>query len=395
MFTKKEKEQLRKIYKKSLKVIDSVYLRNGGILASPPTARYHYVYSRDIALILRVMNKIKDYKRVKKSLNFLINVQRETGEWAQRYDREGNIASYRPPQVDCNGLVLYMFRIYYESTGDKRFIEKAWKSINLGMEFIKEHYLPEERLLFSLNSIHEWPPIEAGFDVWVNITCYSGIRGSYKIASILKEKDKAEEWRDLARDLWIGISRKLIDENRFIKLANHKKIVDADVSEMAPYITKCIGINETVMRNTVKNIEMNLWDNELSGINRYLKKYGEPGRNNGGYGPYSMYTAWLAQYYLDVDKADNAEKYVKWFLKYNRNCLIPEHVSTRDRFNEWKRNAIEIGRYYNGGRKEEAERVMKSDEYKKRNLVYWVVPLTWSHAEYMKMYDKLKENGLV
>ncbi len=394
MFTRKEKQELKKIQKKSLGVIDSVYLRNGGIMASPPEARYPYVYPRDLALTLRVMNELKDYRRVKKSLDFLLKVQRETGEWAQRYDPEGNIASYRPPQLDCNGLVLHMLRLYYESTEDRKFMEKAWKSINQGVEFIKEHYLPEERLLFSLNSIHEWPPMEAGFDVWVNVTCYSGIRSSYKIATLIKKKDKAEEWRDLARDLWIGISKKLIDGNRFIKLEDHRRISDADISEMAPYITRCIGINETVMKNTVKYIEENLWDQELTGICRYMEKYGKPGRNNGGYGPYSMYTGWMAQYYLDIDETDKAEKYIKWFLEYNRGGLIPEHVSTKKRFKQWKREAVEVGRYSSVGRKEEAQRVLKSEEYK-NNLVYWVVPLTWSHAEYLKIYYKLTEKGLI
>ncbi|OYT53702.1 MAG: hypothetical protein B6U72_05075 [Candidatus Altiarchaeales archaeon ex4484_2] len=394
MFTKKEKLELKKIQKKSREVIDSVYLKNGGIMASPPEARYPYIYPRDLALTLRVMNELKDYQRVKKSLNFLLKAQRETGEWAQRYDQEGNIASYRPPQLDCNGLVLHMLRLYYESTEDKKFMEKAWKPINQGVEFIKEHYLPEERLLFSLNSIHEWPPMEAGFDVWVNVTCYSGIRSSYKIATLLGKEDKAEEWRDLARDLWIGISKKLIDGNHFIKLEDHRRISDADISEMAPYITRCVGTNETVMKNTVKYIEENLWDQELEGICRYMEKYGKPGRNNGGYGPYSMYTAWMAQYYLDADEIDKAEKYVKWFLKYNRGGLIPEHISTKDRFKQWKKEAIEVGRYNSVGRKEESQRVLTSEEYK-NNLVYWVVPLTWGHAEYLKTYPKLTEKGLI
>ncbi len=394
MFKKKEKELLKKISKSSREVLNSVYLENGAILASPPTGRYPYVYSRDTALILRVMEQLGEYKSVKRSLKFLITSQREIGEWSQRYDGEGNPASYRPPQVDCNGLVLYMFRRYYDSTGDKKFLQYAWKSIKLGMEFIKEHYLHEDRLIFSLNSIHEWPPMEAGFDVWPNVTCYAGIRGSYKIASVLGKKDEAEEWRDLARDLWIGISKKLINDNRFIKLSNHRSITDPDVSEMAPYITKCVGVNEAVMKNTVKCIESGLWDDELRGVNRYLEKHGEAGRNNGGYGPYSMYTAWLAQYYLDAQKFDVAEKYVRWFMLYNRDGLIPEHVSTKQRFLEWKRRAIEVGRYSKSGRKEEAERVMKSKEYRK-GIAYWVVPLSWGHAEYLKMYLKLEGSGLI
>ena len=394
MFTKKEKDDLRKLNKKSLSVINSVYLDNGGILASSPSGRYPYIYPRDAALILRVLNNLGNYKKVKKSLKFLISVQMEIGEWTQRYNRDGTPASYRPSQLDCNGLVLYVLNEYCQKTGDKKFIENAWNSIKQGIEFIKEHYIHEERLLFSLNSIHEWPPMEAGFDIWVNVTCHAGIKAGASMAEELGEKDCTEEWENLASDLWIGISKRLIIDNRFIKVTNSHSIMDPDVSEMAPYITKSVSVKETILKNTVKNIEKDLWDRELTGINRYLEKHGEAGRNNGGFGPYSMYTGWMAQYHLDRKKYEKAERYIRWFLRYNRNFLIPEHVSTKERFLKWKKRAIEVGRYSHVGRKEEAERVMRSEEYK-RGLVYWVVPLTWGHAEFMNVYNKLEEDGML
>ncbi|HIE34465.1 MAG TPA: hypothetical protein EYP86_04940 [Candidatus Altiarchaeales archaeon] len=394
MFTKKEKDKLKKLNRKSLSVINSVYLDNGGILASPPSGRYPYIYPRDAALILRILNNLGKHRMVKKSLKFLVDKQMEIGEWTQRYNRDGTPASYRPSQLDCNGLVLYVLNEYYQKTGDKKFIEFAWNSIKQGIEFIKEHYIHEERLLFSLNSIHEWPPMESGFDIWVNVTCHAGIKAGESMAEELGEKDYTEEWENLASDLWIGISKRLIVDNKFIKVTNSHSIMDPDISEMAPYITKSVSVRETILKNSVKSIEKILWDDELTGINRYLEKHGEAGRNNGGYGPYSMYTGWMAQYYIDLGKYDKSEKYIRWFLRYNRNFLIPEHVSTKERFLKWKKRAIEVGRYSHVGRKEEAERVMKSEEYKK-GLVYWVVPLTWSHAEFMNIYNKLKENNML
>jgi GH15 family glucan-1,4-alpha-glucosidase len=391
-FTKSEKKELKKIYKTSLKIIDSMTLKNGAIMASPPGTRYPYVYPRDTALILRMLLEQGRTRDVKRTLTFLMKAQKETGEWAQRYNVDGSPASYRPPQVDCNGLVLYVMRRYFEETGDKGFLEKHWRSILLGIEFIKEHYIPEDGLIFSLNSIHEWPPMEAGFDIWANVTCYAGLRGGYKMAQALDKKDEAENIRNLARDLWIGISKKLIKEHRFIKVSGHIKITDPDVSEMAPYITRSIGIEDTIMKNTVRNILEVLWDKELGGVNRYVERYGEPGRNNGGYGPYSMYTGWVAQYYLDLGEYDKARECIKWFLKYNRDGLIPEHISTKERFNKWRKQAKEVGRYKEHGRREAAEKVMNTPEYKRKGLIYWVLPLTWGHAEYIKMYMKLKEH---
>ncbi|MCK5452422.1 MAG: hypothetical protein KAI51_03220, partial [Candidatus Aenigmarchaeota archaeon] len=122
---------------------------------------------------------------------------------------------------------------------------------------------------------------------------------------------------------------------------------------------------------------------------------GRPGRNNGGYGPYSMYTGWMAQYFIDKGNDKKTKRYMDWFIRHNRGGLIPEHVSTTNDFLKWQKEAKDIGRYYKSGRKEEAEKVMRSKDFKENNTAYWVVPLTWGHAEFLLAYYKLKKKGLL
>lgn len=393
MLDREEKGELKKIYEKSINFIELVSYKNGAILASDPKRRYDYVYPRDTALILRSLMKLEEWNKVKKSLDFFIKNQKETGEWAQRYRKDGKVASYRPPQVDCNGLILYAIRKYFESTGDKKFIKYAWPNIKAGAAFIIEHVM-SNGLIFSTNSIHEWPPIEAGYDIWVNSTCYAGMRGAYKIAKSLG-KNEAEEWRTLARRIWTGISKKLIKDGRFIKLSNHRIIEAADVSEFGPYLFGAINPTDRKMRNTVRKIRKDLWINELGGISRFPKNQVIPGKNNGGYGSYSMYTAWLGQYYLDASEEEKAKEIARWFIKYNKNGHIPEHVATKKEFYEWVEGAKKAGRYEKSARKKEAEEVMDSKEFKEKDLSYWVIPLTWAHAEFIIFYQKLKEKKLI
>ena len=398
MFSEKQKRELRKLYKKSLEVLDEVSFGNGAIFASPKTQRYPYVYPRDASLIIRVLCEIGELEKAKKSLNFLMSVQREIGEWSQRYHKDGSIASYRPPQVDCNGLVLYTIRKYFETSNDITSIKRWWKNIKRGVSFINYQFIPETNLIFSLNGIHEWPPLEAGYDIWVNSACYAGVRAAYKIAKSLGEEDAASEYRLLAHNLNNGIAKYLVRDNRYIKLVHGRRIVkDADISEMGMYITGMTSPNDLIMKNTVRSIIKSLWNDKFWGINRYLKKYGEPGRNNGGYGPYSMYTAWVGQYLLDTKNnfRDKLKECVLWFVKYNREGLIPEHISDKEEFINWIEQAKRVGRYKKEGREKQAEEVMRSKEYLEKDIVYWVTPLTWAHAEFMLLYKKLKNKKLI
>ena len=395
MFDENEKKELENIYLKSLEVIDSVTMKNGAILASPKDRRYPYLYPRDCMLILRTMLEAGQYRKVKKTLKFVLGLVGETGEWHQRYTPDGKPASYRPSQVDCNGLVLYMIKKYYDHTKDIDFLKKHWNAIYLGTRFLEEHFIKEERLVYSMNSIHEWPPMEAGFEIWANSCACAGFKASREIAELLGEHEDKRKWMEIEEELKDAIMKKLVKDGHFIKLTNNKNIYDADISELGMYILELLPPNNRIIKNTAEYIEKELYDKKLGGIRRHMRKHGKPGRNNGGYGPYGMYTGWMAQYYLDEGDLKNAKKYFDWFMKYNKGGLIPEHVSTKEDFLIWQNEAKEVGRYYKSGRRKEAEKVMRSVDFKKNDVAYWVIPLTWAHAEYMLAYLKLKEKKLV
>ncbi|MGD2177707.1 MAG: hypothetical protein PVG71_07780 [Anaerolineae bacterium] len=393
MFNEEEKRALRKIRDRSLEMIDAVTLDNGALLASPPGTRFPYVYPRDAALILRVLNELGESEKVKTTLGFLAGAQSETGEWTQRYDKEGNAASYKPPQLDGVGLILHAFGQYYGKTKDEAFLERVWENINSGMQYIAFHYIPESKIIFSVNGLHEWPPMEAGFDIWGNVCCYAGMKAGIGIAQALG-KEEAGPWQEMADNLWIGITSRLVSGGRFVKLrSGHRDIDDPDVTEMAPYVVGAITAGDPVMRKTADFITQELWDDELGGVKRCYVEYAMPARDNGGHGPYSQYTGWMGQYWVDAGNYERARACADWFLRYNRDGLLPEHVATKERFDSWVQRAKKAGRFAKAGRWTAARNVMDSEEYQEQGLVLWVVPLTWGHAEFLMFCHRMEEKG--
>lgn len=392
MFNEEERRQLNRIREKSLELLDSALLENGALLASPPGERFPYVYPRDTALILRVLVELDEYEKVKRSLRFLAGVQGETGEWCQRYDKEGKPASYKPPQLDGIGLILYVVNKYITKSRDKEFSHEIWENIKQAMQYIKFHYIPELKIIYSINGLHEWPPMEAGFDIWGNICSYAGIRAAQSLAE-LREEEEAKDWGCLARELWSGIEERLIKDNSLVKLVGTLEITDPDVTEFAPYVTEVLPADDPTMRNTAEFIMDNLWNDELGGIERCYIEYTVPARDNGGHGPYSQYTGWAGQYYADVGDQSRAKRCAEWFIRYNRDGLLPEHVSTKERFDDWVRRAKDVGRFYRAGRDLAAQNVIGSREYKEEGLVLWVIPLVWGHAEFLLFYHKMEGKG--
>ena len=174
-----DKEFIRngeKLYKESLKVLKQLQLGNGAILASPPKSRYPYVYPRDHSICILSFIEVGEFKKAKKALNFILNSQNKEGSFPQRLNKKGEDASYKPIQLDNIGLVLLAFAKYINSTGDKKFLKVHKKKIKKSINYLKSQLNKKKQLFFTPNSIHEFPPLEKGLEVWANAVCYSGLK---------------------------------------------------------------------------------------------------------------------------------------------------------------------------------------------------------------------------
>lgn len=392
-----------KLYANSIKILKSNQHENGGFYASPPGTRYPFIYPRDHSIDILGAIAGGLMEEAKKGLDFILNAQKPSGEFSQRYDVDGNDASYKDLQIDGNGLILFALGKYFEATGgsffeemvDKEFVLKHWETIEKAVEFILINKNEEVNLVHTINSIHEYPAYEHGFEIYANSACCAGILAAVKMGHALG-KD-VSRWKSEAETLKNAILTRMYSPRRrsFIKCIRVKDknsnpigydayasaVIDVDVVEYSPAYFELINEHDVKNLATVKRIHENLWDKEISGLNRYPEMWG---RNNGGYGPWCHFTCQLANHYIAVDNQDMAEVYLGWVVDMAHNYLLPEHISTIERFEMWLED------YTNAKILRDSKLTMIENTRKhpkwKDGLAYVTIPLIWPHAEYIRAY---------
>ncbi len=392
-----------KLYENSIKILKNNQHENGGFYASPPGTRYPFIYPRDhsIDILGAIAGGLMD--EAKKGLEFMLKSQKPSGEFSQRYDVDGNDASYKDLQIDGNGLILFALGKYFEATGgsffeemaDKEFILEHWETIEKAVEFILMNKNEEVDLIHTINSIHEYPAYEHGFEIYANSACCAGIFAAVKMGQAI-DKD-VSKWETEAETIKDAILTRMYSPRRrsFIKCIRVKdkssnpigydafasSVIDVDAVEYSPAYFELINEYDVKNLATVKRIHENLWDKEIGGLNRYPELWG---RNNGGYGPWCHFTCQLANHYTAIDNHDMAEMYLGWVVEMAHNYQLPEHISTIERFEMWLED------YTNAKILRDSKMTMientRNHPKWKYGLAYVTIPLIWPHAEYIRAY---------
>ena len=384
MNTKKAEE----LYKNSIKNLKEVQLKNGGFLATLKGKRFPYVYPRDHAFCILAFLDANLIKEAKKALNFVFKSQLESGAFPQRYDIRGKDASYKPVQIDGTGLILLAFSRYIKKTKDLEFATKNWEKVGRAVNYIKTNFNEEKNLIYTPNSIHEFPPMEQGLEIWANCACCTALKELCDIANLLKINFDAE----LTNKIKDGILKYLWNSrvNSFIKTIRLKESssveTNPDASEIAISEFEILPDNDNRVKSTVNRIEKNLWSKELGGICRYPKY---EGRNNGGWGPWPHFTLLLCKHYIKLKNKKKADKYLDWILKIAYKNKLPEHISTKKEFEEYVTDFEESG-LLRKDRLIMIENARKHPTFKK-GIAYITLPLSWPHAEFIRTWNLYKK----
>jgi GH15 family glucan-1,4-alpha-glucosidase len=386
MINKKKAED---IYQKSIEVLKKVQLRNGGCLASPRGERYPYVYPRDHSMCILGFLSAGMTKEAKKALNFVFRGQLDNGAFPQRYDSKGKDASYKPIQVDGTGLIIYSLAEYYKKTNDENFILGNWTKIKNALNYIAKNLYGEKDLIYTPNSVHEFPPTENGLEIWANAICCGAIKELDVITHKLKKS--CGNWCELSNRVKLGILRYMWNSRiqSFVKTIRIKEsssvITDVDISPCALPDFGVLSDKDEKVRHTVRRIEKYLWDKELGGICRYQKF---EGRNNGGYGPWPHFTLMLCRHFIRLRNRKKADKYLNWVLKISYKGLLPEHISTVAEFEEYVIDYTEAGLL----RKDRMVMIENSRKHPmfRKGIAYITTPLAWPHAEFIRTWDLYK-----
>ncbi|HEC56427.1 MAG TPA: glucoamylase [Candidatus Syntrophoarchaeum butanivorans] len=396
-------KKAKELWYESMRVLRENQHPNGGFYASPPGTRYPYIYTRDHSVIILGALEANMIDEAERALRFILPVQKPSGEYSQRYDVDGNDASYKDLQIDGNGLVLYATGKYFQLTRDEDLCREYWWAIKKSVEFILKHKNDEIDLIHTVNSIHEYPAFEHGFEIYANSACCAGILEAVKIGEAIGED--VDNWKEEAEKIRASIFKRLYSPRlrSFIKTIRirdrHSEplgydpfastVTDPDAVEYAPAYFGLIRDDDIKVINTVKRIHDNLWDEELDGLNRYPESWD---RNNGGYGPWPHFTCQLARHYCEVGNEDMAEQYLGWCVEIAHDYRFPEHISTIERFEEW------LESYQNAKILQDSKIVMiegiKSHPKWNDGLAYVTTPLIWPHAEYLMAYKRYSMNFL-
>lgn len=393
-----------KIYDKSIKILKEVQLDNGGCLATAEGERYPYVYPRDHSMILQGFLSANLYDQAKKGLEFILKTRSDNGAFPQRVNTDGEDASYKPIQIDGTGLVLYTLSKYVEKTEDYDFAANYFDRVKDAVEYIiqnsyeniegtyekKKHNLVSP-LIFTPNSVHEYPPTEKGLEIWSNSICCSALENIYKLSEKLDEKKiECKEYADKVKK---GILKYMWNKRKktFVKTIRVREsssvLVDPDVAKYAVADYGLLEDKDDRVINTVTDIENNLWNQDIGGLCRYPKY---EGRNNGGWGSWPNYTLMVARHHIRVRNRQKADQYMKWILDISYENKLPEHVSTVDEFEEYVKDFKQAGLL----RKDRKKMIENARNHPKfmDGIAYVTLPLAWSHAEYIRTYNLYKKN---
>ncbi len=375
------------LLKKSIKILEELQLKNGGIIATPLNGAYPYIYVRDAVIITKAFNRVNLGERSKNFYRFInkfSNLEHHK-EIFHRYHQSGLPSVSRKHQHDNTGLVLHGIYDTYLHTNDREFLEEMWplveKCCNIVFRFVKKNLIETE------TSIHELYRLERGYELWTNCACTRGLYDASEIARILKKKKESLLWKEKARKIHHNIKKKMFNKKTGLYMKNLRFPEVTDISQMAPIYFN-LEDSKKILKNTLNHIETKLFYSEIGGFRRFRKFEVTKDWHwyTGGSGGWIIFTAWMGRFQKKLGNTKKYKLYSNWIEKIAKktNGYLPEHVSVKEEYNLWKENEVEFNsRILKGMNK--SEKFYKSNSKKNHgeNLIMWAFPLGWSHAEYI------------
>ncbi len=374
------------LFNKSVSVLKSLVLKNGGITATPNEGGYPFVYTRDGVINSKALNRVGLVKESERFYYFMKKFSKiaDYGEVFQRYNMNGLPSVTRKNQNDNEGLLLHGIYDTYKFNKNKSFLQEMWPVVRDVVKLIKK-YSKRGGLVKTERSIHEFYRLERGYELWANCACCRGVKDASEVAKILGYDKEHKEWYSLYEKLHKNILKKLFDKKQGVFIKNPRYRKAPDIAQLAPFYFE-ITDDKKLLRQTLKHIEEHLINKEIGGVRRFRRF--EICKDwhwyTGGSGSWLQFTIWMAQFYKKLGNKKKYNEYLKWvrdIAKINNNKL-PEHVATKEEYDLWKDHEIEFNtRIINAMKR--TEKSIK--EFKNEKIVFWANPLGWSHAEYIML----------
>lgn len=332
------------LFNSSVEVLLKAQLETGAIVPCGTEKAYLHVYPRDHAFCALALLKAGKDEQAKKALEFALSHQdKKNGNFPQRWDESGSNTGHKPPQPDATAMVLYAFSQYVLEKNNVDFAERNWDKIEKAIDFIIDSMVSDKNLVFTDSSIHEFPPMERGYEIWTNALCCAVFRELSKVAEKIKVEYEPLAKENVLKDSlleYMWNSRK----NTFVKTIKIKEsssvVIGPDASALALSFFDVFPASDKRVKSTVKLIDEKLWHKGYGGISKNLA-FMEVER--GGFGASPFFTLLLADYYTKAGDKEKAEKYINWAANMAFNGLLPEHFATKEDFEGFVSDASDAG----------------------------------------------------
>ena len=364
--------KLKKIYNRSILLFPLlIHEKTGGVSAGievdenkTKCGRYSYCWPRDAVFITEAFDVVGMFDETEKFYTtFCQMTQSNNGMWEQRFYTDGRLAPCWGYQIDETASVIYGIYAHYEVTKNKKFLkdnlEMCEKAVNFLEKYIED--LLEQKGKFQL-SYDLWEEFE-GVTLYSLSTIYAAFKAMLKIYAEVKS---VLETNKVKHEKHIELIQKRIDEIKeyclktfyddnkksFVRNTVDRKIDISSLGAIVPF--GMVSPKEKIVQNTIERINMTL-RTYTGGYIRY-----ENDGYMGGYNPWPIATLWMAWYYLEAGDENRAlENFAFVVNSASSHGFLGEQVNND---------------------------AMKPN---------WVIGLTWSHAMFLLILDKLLEKGLL
>ncbi|AWR96572.1 glycoside hydrolase family 15 protein [Acidianus sulfidivorans JP7] len=356
---------LNKLYDVSLFILRNHMDINGAFIASSDFSfvnlygdSYQYCWPRDCAYAAYALD-ISGYGELSiRHFNFIKDLVSPEGFLYHKYNPNKTLASswhpwiYRgkgiyPIQEDETALEIWAIGNHYEKYKDLDEMDEIYRKIvkpgiKFMMQFIEDG-LPKP-------SFDLWEE-RYGIHLYTTSTVYGALVKGSILAKDIGDETLAEDAIDVAKAIQNEVRKRMVYDNRLIRRIDEdgNKDLTIDASMYAPYFFGMLDAKDPLVINTMELISQKLSVN--SGIIRYENDYYQ--RRKQLSNPWIITTLWLAEYYIDTNRISDAEALIKWVIdRATPSGLLPEQVDP-----------------------ESLQSVS-------------VIPLVWSHAEYIISLNK-------
>ncbi len=398
------------------------------LLATPPENRYPYFYPRDTSCAVQTLSRIAisdagyssaslAFDLIRDAAHFLKDVQAEDGSWGQRYSLDGEPRGiYIQEDNVAHGIAVianYLL-VAKERSQTVPQQDEFLAAIDRGLAVAFDRYYEKEIGLFrSTTSIHE-SSIESGYTCWVNHAYHHAGHLATRVGREIDHGHVISRSHLAFREQFVhSVSELFLHGDKILRRFDPEGNPDLrpDITLLSPFYFGFVP-HPDVQRRAVEFIEKQLWDPELGMIMRYLPF----GRDNSihvhaGNGPWTQYTAILAQYWYSVGETERGDDLLDRIDQHrNDQGEIPEHLSTVRRFENFMQTEWQTGRdaakEFDGSilipglpfdrileetnnmarsYADTAKRCAKRDgSAPEGGTIAFAAPLMWSHAEVMR-----------